>query len=191
MIQIFDDLKHSDFVLDHYGDSWLVNSDWRGIFASRLKDGRVKKIWPRAEELIEKGKSKSLDGKPVDKPPYVTMSGHISRVSSIPGLILVYRHFDGGMYFIDIDEPEWTSYAGNAYLGPRAPEGKNGRMESQPWGITSQGEVTWYYREPRASSSQSGEFIFFNSDFGYYDNYSPEPPLKAFTHIIDMNSSID
>ncbi len=189
-------VKHGDFVVDSNNVSWYVYGDYRGVFAVRLSDSFEKRIWPT---YVENPSTKVLT---IEK----SATGHISRVSKRPGMILVSR-LDDGMYFMNIDEPGYSSYVANAYLGKRPTKIFSDAMIKQfgprklyqPWGITKEGEVTNYLREPRANSSATGRYVFFVSDYrslGDKENAynltadGKDPGIKnAHLNLVDVNSS--
>ena len=189
-------VKHGDFVVDSSNVSWYVYGDYRGVFAARLSDSFEKRIWPT---YVESPSTKVLT---IEK----SATGHISRVSKRPGMILVSR-LDDGMYFMNIDEPGYSSYVANAYLGKRPTKIFSDAMIKQfgprklyqPWGITNEGEVTNYLREPRANSSATGRYVFFVSDYrSLGDNENDynltadgkDPGIKnAHLNLVDVNSS--
>ncbi len=41
-------MKHSDFVVDSQGESWLVFGHYQGVFATKLSDPLLKRVWPTA-----------------------------------------------------------------------------------------------------------------------------------------------
>jgi len=179
--------KHSDFVVDKNGDSWIAFGNWQGVFVSKLSDSNLKRIWPELNTVdIEK-----YDGSNGLLLTGESASGHISRVSSIAGLVLVSRNEDGGLYYINIDKPGEIIYVGNTRHGKRP---KNSPLTKADWGVDSNGEVVSsdggkdYYREPRASASSSGKYIFFVSDYHVYGtNYLSNPVPKAYLNMIELN----
>lgn len=178
-IELLDDLKHSDFVLDNRGDTWFSYGNWQGLFAIRVKDGYRKRVWPTY--LKDVG---DLNCKEV---PCETASGHVSRVSDIPGMLLVSRNIDGGLYFINIDEPGMSAYIGNSYQGKAAVGLSAKQLESV--GVNEHGEVTEYLREPRGAASQSGQYVFFTSDYQYYRHrggYGSDKEERAFLNMIEV-----
>ena len=176
---IYPHTKHSDFVIDQSGVSWIVYGNWQGLFASRLSDGKDKKIWP----LDNQGGNTGSEGN------NITASGHVARVASIPGLVLVSRNYDGGLYFMNIDQPGASVYLGNTRHG-RKPEGEPAEKTNY-WGVNEHGETTFYKREPRGAVSASGRYVFFVSDYQTYlgqaNGYDPEPAqCKAYLNMIDL-----
>lgn len=178
--------KHSDFVIDNNNESWIVYGTWQGVFASKLSAPLLKQVWPVSSYI----------GSPVDIPraevsitTIKTASGHVSRVANIPGLVLVSRHIDGGLYYINIDEPGKTRYVGNSRHGKR-PAGH--AQSKADWGVNTDGEPTRYLREPRPSASASGDYVLFASDYHIhgtgYDT-SPPPEFKAHLNMIEVTPS--
>ena len=178
-VLLYQDTKHSDFVVDASGTSWLVHGDWRGLFASRLADGFNKKVWPDT----------SMD---TDTSKKITVSGHVSRVANKPGVVLVSRNEDGGFYFMNIDKPGKSYYVGNAYQGI-GPKEAHDSKSSEKWGVNLHGEVTSYHREPRGSASSSGKYVFFVSDYWEYEpthsiGYQVDSVIiKAYLNVIEVN----
>lgn len=180
-VELLDDVKHSDFVLDKQGEPWLSYGNWQGLFAIRVKDGYRKRIWPSLLTDVDQVDCESVTCE--------TASGHVSRVVGIPGMVLISRNIDGGLYYMNIDEPGMSAYAGNSYQG-RAPKvlSKN-KAELERLGVNEHGEVTEYLREPRGSASQSGKYVFFASDYQYYRNrggYRPDQEERAFLNVIEV-----
>ncbi len=172
---VYEHTKHSDFVIDNKGEVWIVYGNWQGLHASRLSDGFDKRVWPA--------------GPNVQAEQYVPMSGHVARVKGIPGLVLVSRHYDGGLYYINIDQPGDSVYLGNSRHG-RSPAGSDANGQSAYNGVDENGEVTFYKREPRGAVSASGRHVFFAADYQAYllsgDGYDPEPEwCKAYLNVID------
>ncbi|CAA6827378.1 MAG: Unknown protein [uncultured Thiotrichaceae bacterium] len=180
-LELLDDLKHSDFVIDKQGEPWFSYGNWQGLFAIRVKDGYRKRIWPSLVTDVT-----TLNCKEV---LCETASGHVSRVSGIPGMLLISRNIDGGLYFMNIDQPGVSAYAGNSFQG-RAPQASSkNNIELERLGVNEHGEVTEYLREPRGSSSQSGKYVFFTSDYQYYRNrggYKPDQAGYAFLNMIEV-----
>ncbi|HPE61329.1 MAG TPA: hypothetical protein PLB10_13425 [Thiolinea sp.] len=167
---IYEHAKHSDFVIDHQGDVWIVYGNWLGLFASRLSDGTDRKVWP-----ADNG----------DDNPF-SVSGHVARVAGQPGMVLVSRNVDGGLYLVDIDQPEKVRYVGNSRQG-RKPE--QAKETDADWGVDSEGEVTFYKREPRGAISRSGKYVFFTGDYQFYlrSGYDSEPePCRAYLNMIEV-----
>lgn len=172
---VYDHAKHSDFVVDRSGVPWIVYGNWQGLFASRLSDGSDKKVWP----IDNLGSTQNI-----------TASGHVARVAGSPGLVLVSRNLDGGLYYMNIDRPAESIYLGNTRHGRRP--GEADQQQDQKWGVNEHGETTVYKREPRGAVSPSGRYIFFVSDYHYYFHngrgYAPEPELnRAYLNMIDLN----
>lgn len=172
---VYEHMKHSDFVIDRQGEVWIVYGNWQGLFASRLADGFDKRVWPAGEH--------------VSKQDNITMSGHVARVKAIPGRVLVSRHHDGGLYFMDIDQPGESIYAGNSRHG-RSPAGL-AEQQIRQRGVDTNGEVTFYKREPRGAVSASGRYVFFTSDYQAYlhsgRGYDPEPEwCRAYLNMIEL-----
>lgn len=180
-VELLDDLKHSDFVLDKNGEPWLSYGNWQGLFAIRIKDGYRKRVWPTLLEDVSHVNCKEV--------PCETASGHVSRVKNIPGMLLISGNIDGGLYFMNIDEPGMSAYVGNTYQG-KAPEAlSKNKVELERLGVNEHGEVTEYLREPRGSASQSGRYVFFTSDYQYYRNrggYDSNPEERAFLNMIEV-----
>lgn len=179
-IVLYDHVKHSDFVIDQAHDTWIVYGDWRGIMASRVKDGVLKKLWP-------------TQGTDLTTEPNITMSGHVARVPKRTGTVLISRHFDGGLYFFNIDQPDRLEYVGNSRHG-RGPIDAKTKEAAQHWGVTGDGEVTFYKREARGAVSPSGRYVFFTSDYQSYatpkGGYEPEPEIcKAYLNMIEVPES--
>ncbi|MGB1009751.1 MAG: hypothetical protein ACPGVP_08525, partial [Thiolinea sp.] len=173
---VYEHMKHSDFVIDKQGEVWIVYGNWQGLHASRLSDGFDKRVWPA--------------GPNVEADQYVTMSGHVARVKDIPGLVLVSRHYDGGLYYINIDQPGYSIYLGNSRHG-RSPLGSDANGQSAYNGVDENGEVTFYKREPRGAVSASGKQVFFAADYQVYlkngEGYQPEPEwCRAYLNMIDI-----
>lgn len=178
--------KHSDFVVDKNGKSWIVFGNWQGVFASKLSDPELKRIWPELN-IVDIKKYNGSNGL---LSTGQSASGHISRVSSITGFVLVSRNEDGGLYYINIDKPGESIYAGNTRHGKRPADSP---LSKADWGVDVNGEVVSsdggkdYYREPRASASSSGKYIFFVSDYHVYGtNYSSNPVPKAYLNMIEL-----
>lgn len=172
---LYEHQKHSDFVVDREGEIWIVYGNWQGLHASRLSDGFDKRVWPAGEDVLHD--------------EYVTASGHVARVKGVPGLVLVSRHYDGGLYYINIDQPGYSVYLGNSRHG-RSPVGSDANGQSDYQGVDENGEVTFYKREPRGAVSASGRHIFFAADYQAYltsgEGYIPEPEwCKAYLNVIE------
>ncbi|MEZ5534496.1 MAG: hypothetical protein R3F02_02620 [Thiolinea sp.] len=172
---VYEHMKHSDFVIDRQGEVWIVYGNWQGLFASRLADGFDKRVWPAGEGISDDDK--------------VSASGHVARVKGIPGQVLVSRNYDGGLYFMNIDQPGYSRYLGNSRHG-RSPEGLT-REQIRQRGVDEQGEVTFYKREPRGAVSASGRYVFFTSDYQSYlkngQGYDPEPEwCRAYLNMIEL-----
>lgn len=181
--------KHSDFVVDNSGKSWIVFGNWQGVFASKLASPELKRIWPK----LDIADPKKYDGSEVSLPSGESASGHISRVSAVKGVVLLSRNEDGGLYFMNIDRPGESLYVGNTRHGKRP---QNHPLSKASWGVDSNGEVVSsdggkdYYREPRASASASGKFIFFVSDYHIYGTkYASAPTPKAYLNMIELKVS--
>ena len=138
--------KHSDFVVDKQGESWIVFGHWQGLFATKLSRPLLKQVWPIE---VDAGNPNKYEGAVINTSNKATASGHISRVAFLPGVIMMSRNIDAGFYFVDIDVPEKTYYVGNS---------RHAR--------NSDGETSEYMKEPRGSASSSGKYIFFVSDYG-------------------------
>jgi hypothetical protein len=175
---VYEHMKHSDFVIDRQGEVWIVYGNWQGLFASRLSDGLDKRVWPAGEGVKEDD--------------HVTASGHVARVKGIPGQVLVSRHYDGGLYFMNIDQPGHSVYLGNSRHG-RSPAGSSEQQIRQR-GVDENGEVTFYKREPRGAVSASGRYVFFTSDYQTYldsgEGYDPEPEwCRAYLNMIELQGA--
>jgi len=184
---LYKNTKHSDFVIDKNHKAWIVFGNWQGIFASKLETDKLKRIWPKLDTLD----SEKYDGSQFTLPSGESASGHISRVSSRNGVILLSRNEDGGLYFININQPEKSSYIGNTRHGKRP---INHPLSKAAWGVDSHGEIVSsdggkdYYREPRATASSSGRYIFFVSDYHFYGTkYDSNPTPKAYLNMIELN----
>jgi len=167
---IYEHAKHSDFVVDRQGEAWIVYGNWQGLFASRLSDGTDRKVWP-----VDNG----------GNVPF-SVSGHVARVAGQAGMVLVSRNVDGGLYLVDIDEPARVRYVGNSRQG-RKPE--QARDPDAVWGVDTEGEVTFYKREPRGAVSRSGKYVFFTGDYQVYlpSGYDPEPEwCRAYLNMIEV-----
>lgn len=180
--ELYPHLKHSDFVLDQHNDAWIVYGDWRGLMASRVKDGVLKKLWP-------------MESTELNIEPNITLSGHVARVPKRTGTVLISRHYDGGLYLFNIDKPSTLHYVGNSRHG-RGAVGAKTKQQAQRWGVTADGEVTFYKREARGAVSPSGRYVFFTSDYQSYatstGGYEPEPELcKAYLNMIEVPESTD
>lgn len=172
---VYEHMKHSDFVIDRWGEVWIVYGNWQGLFASRLSDGEDRRVWPAGDNVSEADK--------------LTASGHVARVKSIPGQVLVSRHYDGGLYFMNIDRPGYSEYLGNSRHGRSLPTMTRAQIRHQ--GVDEHGEVTFYKREPRGAVSASGRYVFFTTDYqAYLENgvgYDPEPEwCKAYLNMIEL-----
>lgn len=179
---LYDHLKHSDFIIDQQGEPWIVYGNWQGVFGRRLRDSRAHKFWPNDTDQPEER-------------PHITASGHIGRVAARPGFILLSRHLDGGLYLLEMGKPEAMQYLGNSRHGsvPHAPADK---QSAQRWGVTGDGEVTFYKREARGAASASGRHVFFVSDYHVHatpaGGYDPEPvPGQAFLNMIEIPQPTD
>ena len=184
---LYKHIKHSDFVVDGSGNAWIVFGNWQGVFASKLANPELKRVWPKLD-IVD---SEKYDGSQVSLPSGESASGHISRVSSVKGLVLLSRNEDGGLYFINIDQPGDSLYVGNTRHGKRP---VNHPLSKADWGVDSNGEVVSsdggkdYYREPRASASSSGKFLFFVSDYHIYGTkYASDPNPVAYLNLIELN----
>ncbi len=172
---VYEHMKHSDFVIDRQGEVWIVYGNWQGLFASRLADGYDKRVWPAGDHVTAQDK--------------ISMSGHVARVKAIPGRVLVSRYYDGGLYFMDIDQPGYSVYVGNSRHG-RSPKGLSEQQMLQR-GVNADGEVTFYKREARGAVSASGRHVFFTSDYQAYlhneQGYDPEPEwCRAYLNMIEL-----
>jgi len=172
---VYEHMKHSDFVIDRAGEVWIVYGNWKGLFASKLSDGEDRRVWPA--------------GAGIDESYKLTASGHVARVKSVPGQVLVSRHYDGGLYFMDIDRPGYSEYLGNSRHG-RSPESMS-EIQISYQGVDANGEVTFYKREPRGAVSASGRYVFFTADYQAYlksgEGYDPEPEwCKAYLNMIEL-----
>lgn len=172
---IYEHMKHSDFVVDRRGEVWIVYGNWQGLFASRLSDGADRRVWPAGESVSDTDK--------------LTASGHVARVKSIPGQVLVSRHYDGGLYFMNIDRPGYSEYLGNSRHGRSPPTLSAAEIRHQ--GVDANGEVTFYKREARGAVSASGRYVFFVADYQTYlksgQGYDPEPEwCKAYLNMIAL-----
>ena len=166
--------KHSDFVVDKAGIPWLVYGNYQGVFAARLDQTFIKRVWPVS------------DTSPANAPgnaayadhPFENGNGHISRVAGLPGTVLLGFNQHGGFYYVNIDEPGKTRHLGNA---------RNG-------GVDAHGETVGdgrYLREPRASAANSGRYILFVTDYRYdgsvYDPATDGPyENKSYLNLIDL-----
>ncbi|CAA6812351.1 MAG: Unknown protein [uncultured Thiotrichaceae bacterium] len=172
---VYEHMKHSDFVIDRWGEVWIVYGNWKGLFASRLSDSEDRRVWPAGNNVSESDK--------------FTASGHVARVKSIPGQVLVSRHYDGGLYFMNIDQPGYSEYLGNSRHG-RSPSTLT-KAQIRHQGVDENGEVTFYKREPRGAVSASGRYVFFTADYQAYlkdgTGYDPEPEwCKAYLNMIEL-----
>ena len=184
--------KHSDFVIDEKREPWIVFGNWQGVFATQLSKSFLKRVWPT---LTFNKNPQKFDGSKVASSIIKTASGHISRVSSLPGYVLISRNSDGGFYFLNIDNPGTTFYVGNSHHGKRSVSDVFSKKEL---GVDKNGELVNtngrqdYLREPRASASQSGRYIFFVSDYHVYGNhYGTKPQIKAYLNVIDLAPSMN
>lgn len=180
-VELLDDLKHSDFVLDKNGEPWFSYGNWQGLFVIRVKDGYRKRIWPTLLTDVSHLNCKEV--------PCETASGHVSRVSSAPGMILVSRNIDGGLYFMNIDQPGMSAYVGNSFQGRASLTMSKDKALIEQLGVNEHGEVSEYLREPRGASSPSGRYVFFTSDYHYSRNkggYQPNQQERAFLNMIEV-----
>lgn len=169
------DVKHSDMLLDPQGKAWLVYGNWRGLFAVRLADGHSQRVWPVRD-----------DGQAADAPASYSASGHVARIAGKPGWVLLSRHQDGGLYQVDISGQQPARYVGNTRQG-RGPRQASTKDNARRWGVTRDGEVTFYKREARAAASATGRYLFFVSDYHAHPRYDPEPePGTAFINMIEL-----
>ncbi|HRJ52419.1 MAG TPA: hypothetical protein PLE99_06615 [Candidatus Thiothrix moscowensis] len=174
---LLDDVKHSDFVLDPTGASWLVYGNWRGLSAIRLADAESRHIFPRNATPDREPRAED------------NASGHVARIPAMPGWVLLSRSRDGSLLQVDISGQEKPRYIGNSRHG-RGPKQASSKQAAQRWGVTHEGEVTMYKREARAASSASGRYAFFVSDYHVYatpqGGYDPEPePSRAYLNMIE------
>jgi hypothetical protein len=180
-VHLFKKSKHCTFFLDNSGRSWLSWGDWRGVFIVHLESGKTKKIWPNC-----------VDNPGELNPPHQMATGHISRVANLPSVLLVSRITNGDIFFINADKPGYSVLVGNAHYGKLPPKEFDTVQNAKPYGINASGEVTNYYREARASASRSGRYVFFTSDYRVwgqdYGDYNPEPPLRAFLNVIEIET---
>ena len=194
---LYNNTKHSDFVVDSRGESWIVYGNYQGIFASKISEPLLKQVWPVSAVLsvdVESGVNPNYQ----DNAENTTASGHISRVSGLPGVVLISRNIDGGLYFLNIDNPAGIVYAGNTRHGRRTEGSPNDSIADLKWGVDYYGEIIGTKaREPRGSASSSGKYLFFVSDYFIYgSNYKPnpvsepdyEPSVKAFLNMIELDT---
>ena len=186
--KLYSHIKHSDIVVDKKGQPWLVFGNWQGVFATQLSKPVLKRVWPT---FVSVGDPENFDGSKKVSPIIEIASGHISQVSSLPGFVLVSRNTDGGFYYLNIDEPGKTYYLGNSHHGKRH---STDVFSKKQLGVDTNGEIVNaygkqdYLREPRASASQSGRYIFFVSDYHIHNNnYASKPELKAYLNMIDLS----
>lgn len=180
--------KHSDFVVDKNGEPWIALGNWKGVVACKLSSSLMKRVWPSYEVNNANDGNIEFGTSPVTL-SLTTASGHISRVGNRPGTVLMSRFMDGGLYFIDIDKPAESIYAGNTRHG--VPYQPSYAASASQWGIDNAGEPTGdyesYKREPRGNASSSGRYIFFVSDYHAYGNtYDTDPPMTAFLNMIEL-----
>ncbi len=184
---LYTDTKHSDFTIDKNGVPWIVLGNWKGVVAINLSSSLMKRVWPTSETNSAGDGNIQFGSDPIDS-IRTTASGHISRVSGRPGMVLVSRHMDGGLYLINIDKSQESIYVGNSRHG--LPYKPSYAPSIEAWGIDSAGEPDGhesYKREPRGNASSSGRYIFFVSDYHAYGNtYDTEPPMTAFLNMIEL-----
>lgn len=188
---LYSSYKHCDFVVDKQGLSWVVYGNYKGVYAVRLDSQLLKRVWPVVESSTT---STNHDFGLINTNE--TASGHVSRVKEKPGFALISRYMDGGLYYIDIDNPAKTIYLGNTRHGDpckacRLPDGSLDKVLATSMGVDDAAEPypKDYKREPRGSASSSGRYIFFTSDYyiykGQYNNY---PEYKSYLNMIDLGS---
>jgi hypothetical protein len=184
---LYKHMKHSDFVIDQKGQSWIVFGNWQGVFATQLSKPFLKRVWPT---YVDIGAPEKYDGEENISAIEDTASGHVSRVADVAGMVLITRFIDGGFYLINIDDPGKTIHVGSSHHGLPKTGGAVGE-----WGINRYGEPVDpdgnqdYLREPRGSSSASGKYVFFVSDYHIYDDYSQKPELKAYLNMIELSNT--
>ena len=148
----------------------------------------MKRVWPT---FVQVENPAVFDGSSSVSPITLSASGHISRLSSLPGFVLVSRNIDGGLYYLNIDRPSVTHYVGNSHHGKRL---STDVASKTALGVDINGEMVAtngkqdYLREPRASASSSGRYIFFVSDYHIHENnYAAKPELMAYLNMIDLS----
>ena len=198
---LYKDAKHSDFVRDKKGDSWIVYGNYQGVFASKLSEERLKQIWPVSQTLSSTRVENGINPDYVGLEKETSASGHISRISGIPGMVLVSRFEDGGLYYLNIDDPEGVYYIGNSRHGKRlsplvGDEDADAEIDEK-WKVDQKGETAGSKQgEPRGSASSSGKYIFFVSDYFFNDidygatyNSDESAPIhnnKPYLNLIDL-----
>ena len=185
--RLYKHMKHSDFVVDNQGQSWIVFGNWQGVFASKLSSPLLKRVWP---SLVNIPQPENYDGSTRISDISESASGHFSRISALAGHVLLSRNEDGGLYIINISDPGKAAYVGNTGHGKRP---KNDPLPKEAWGVGSHGEVVNskgkkdYYREPRGSASASGRYLFFVSDYHVHGkNYASKHEFKAYLNMIEI-----
>ncbi len=184
--RLYKHMKHSDFVVDKQGQSWIVFGNWQGVFATQLSSPLLKRVWP---SLVNIPQPENYDGSTRISDISESASGHISRISALTGHVLLSRNEDGGLYVINISDPGRIAYVGNTRHGKRP---KSDPLTKEAWGVDSHGAVVNskgkkdYYREPRGSASASGRYIFFVSDYHVHGkSYASKHEFKAYLNMIE------